>query len=171
MRLTQYGERKLGGAGDLVAQLIMDWEKKEKKLSRIVYPNVGQNSHDYPIEEEAEVRNQTPGYEVRMGGPSEYDLCLAELLAYHGVKKIIEENKFETFPTLKEVLTLSELKEVLTGEKAHQWINLISLEEAKPQLVPVAEYYDTENLTSTPAFDDFIHKILGQELSFVPFWD
>ncbi|MBC7073891.1 6-phosphofructokinase [Candidatus Parcubacteria bacterium] len=162
IKKTAYGERKLTGIGDFLAELITQYLERGK-LDRHLILNV---EHKQEITLRPEVRCQHGDYEPRIGPPSRYDLLLAEVLAYYGLQEMIKEGIFGCLPTLKEVVSLQELKEAIEAREAQRLISFIQIENAKFQPVPVKTYYDFETLTTTPDFDDFVAKILGGEPEF-----
>ncbi len=155
--VTQYGSRKLGGASDAVNYLLKNYIKQTGVLQSTVYPNIGKSSHRYPIIEEPEVRPQHTDYSPRMGKPCGYDVKLAWLLAYKTLRLMVSNGGFGMMPVLDRVLTEDELEE--DGLNATKPIDINSVSQI---LLPVDAYYDTNRLTSTKAFDDFLYRIVGK---------
>lgn len=157
--LTQYGARKLGGAGDAVNNIVTSYIKDKGVLVRKVRPNIKNSDSIREIIEIPEVRCQHTDYSPRMGTPSSYDVELANVLAYQKLRLMLREGEFGKMPVLIKVLTERELKE--EGVNATKTVDI---KEVKQMLLPVKPYYDLNRLTSTKAFDDFLYRIVGEGL-------
>lgn len=157
--LTQYGARKLGGAGDAVNNIVTSYIKDKGVLVRKVRPNIKNSDSIREIIEVPEVRCQHTDYSPRMGTPSSYDVELANVLSYQKLRLMLREGEFGKMPVLIKVLTERELKE--EGVNATKTVDI---KEVKQMLLPVKPYYDLNRLTSTKAFDDFLYRIVGEGL-------
>lgn len=156
--MTQYGPRKLGGAGDALNNILTRYIEKGV-LVRKIYPNVENPDSNCEIIEVPEVRCQHTDYDPRMGEPSSYDVELAKVLAYQKLRHMLREGEFGRMPVLSIVLTERELKE--DGVRATKTVDI---KEVGQMLLPVEPYYDIDRLTSTKAFDDFLYRIVGEGL-------
>lgn len=161
---TQYGKRKLGGAGDRIARMIMDY-LKNGALDIEAYPNIKRRGNKIPpLKRRIEVRHHDTGYGPRKGPPCQYDLFLAQIIGYFGIEKILKEEAFGHMPTIKEVVSLKELKEIVNNPKeAREMIQLIDIENVKQKFVPVRALYDCSQFTTSPLGDIFLYKLLAQE--------
>jgi 6-phosphofructokinase len=157
--LTQYGDRKLGGAGDVVNDIVTKYIKTSGVLTRKVYPNVENPDPSSEIIEMPEARCQHTDYDPRMGEPSSYDVALAKVLAYQRLRLMLREGDFGKMPVLSKVLTEREIIE--EGVKATKTVDIKAVDQI---LLPVQSYYDTDRLISTKAFDDFLYRIVGEGL-------
>jgi len=159
---TQYGERKLGGAGDEIARRIIEF-LKNGALDIIAYPNT-RNGKKYPMVRRIEARHHDTAYDPRKGSPSKYDIMLARILGYHGITKMIEDEIFEHMPTLREVVSLQELIERNKSPKeAAELIQFVHIANTKQQFVNPRDFYDLSDLTSSSAMDHFLYLILHEE--------
>ncbi|MCX6376376.1 MAG: 6-phosphofructokinase [Armatimonadetes bacterium] len=157
--MTQYGSRKLGGAGDAINRLLTQHIRAKEVLVRRVHCNVRDPDSSCELVEVPEVRCQHTDYGPRMGEPSGYDVQLAEVLAYKKLRCMLDGGEFQKMPVLKRVLTQGELME----EGVHA-TDTVDIRHVQQMLLPVEPYYDSKRLTSTKAFDDFLYMIVGRGL-------
>lgn len=155
----QYGDRKLGGAGDEINRILTSYVRDKKVLTREVCCNVKDRDSDCVLTEDPEVRCQHTDYGPRMGEPSGYDVELARVLAYGKLRDMIRNEKFGRMPVLDRVVTHAELKDL--GVDVTETVDI---QKVQQMLLPVEDYYDCERLTSTKAFDDFLYMIVGDGL-------
>jgi 6-phosphofructokinase len=158
MILTQYGDRKLGGAGDRINEILTEYIKKEDVLVQRVHPYGADPS--CKLIELPEVRCQHTDYHPRMGEPCEYDVELARVLGYQRLRMMLRDGESGTMPVLSNVLTIEQLK----GD-GHQFTKTVDIREAQQMLLPVKPYYDLDRLTATKAFDDFLYRIVGEAIA------
>ena len=159
---TQYGKRKLGGAGDEIARRIIEF-LKNGALNIVAYPNT-RNGKNYPMVRKIGVRHHDTAYGPRKGPPSKYDIMLAYILGYYGITKMIQDGIFEHMPTLREVVNLKELTERAQSPKeAMKIIQFIHIRNTRQHFVNPYAFYDLPNLSSSSAMDYFLYTILHEE--------
>ncbi len=165
-RQQGYGERKLGGIGDIIARggwvsdrngykrkiKGLEWgTNKKNKLMKIVYPKGFEGDESAAMEEPVEVRCQRADYQPRMGNPNGYDKKLAKVLAERLV--YMEKNgEFGSFPVLREVVPADDLCFDVTKS--------IPLEVTGNMKLPTDQYYNADLMKATKAYGDFIMKIV-----------
>jgi len=164
VKQTQYGARKLGGAGDLIALggkldddryfLGIEEGLKKLKICQIDYPNGYQGKAGYEMKLYPEVRAQPTGYAPRMGSPSQYDLRLAKVLGKR-LRIMLRNEEFNHLPTLDLIVPYEELNVNYTKS--------FDIRRVKQQLLPIEDYYDTKKLAATPAFLDLMTKIITEK--------
>jgi len=169
VKQAQYGERKLGGAGDLLAKggkvfddggaeirEVIGLERAlNSRLARTVYPKGFEGQEECGIPVEVEVRCQHGDYHPRMGNPNRYDIALARVLGYERLRAMVHNGEFGSIPVLSEVVPLEHLELGVTGT--------VLLDDVANKPLPLRHYYDTDRMTATPAYGDFLHTIVDMK--------
>jgi 6-phosphofructokinase len=165
---AQYGSRKLGGAGDIVAKggELCDGDGKplrtvkgiesglkDRNVLYIYHPNGYEDVEAFQIVITPEVRSQRTDYTPRMGSPSEYDLRLADVLG-NRLRVMLREGQFGHLPVLSEIVPYEEL--TIGNTKP------LPMAKVEQMLLPVKDYYNTTLLTAKPAFLDLVSRILTE---------
>ena len=164
LKKTAYGKRKLGGVGDLISlggpvddkrtiDGIQDALKK-RNVVQISYPNGRQNQEEYRIVRAVDERCQHGDYYPRMGGPSQYDMRLSEVLGDR-LRKMLHDGKAEHMPVLARVVPFEELTVDVTSD--------VPFSKVEQMLLPVKSYFNPDRLTANLAFADFMNQIISEQ--------
>lgn len=98
-----------------------------------------------------QARSQVTGYYPRSGRCSNYDRKLTQALADKVVDLLLRE-EYGLMPVMSKICTIDELQEYNCGS--------IDMSSIGNNPLPI-EYFDKEKFTFTPAYNDFLKKIIG----------